>query len=107
MMLYRITRAKISPSAPTLLTPAAPTERFCGLIILPMTPPEELVPAVRIGLTLPSCCAVWAWSGPKRVFDEVSLPGRKTPTQPRTADTNGKMKPVLESAIAMLEVMPE
>jgi hypothetical protein len=23
-----------------------------------MTPPEELVPAVRIGLTLPSCCAV-------------------------------------------------
>src|SRR3981081_81433 len=107
MMLYRITRAKISPSAPTLLTPAAPTERFCGLIILPMTPPEELVPAVRIGLTLPSCCAVCAWSGPNKVFDEVALPGRNTRSQPRTADTNGKMKPVLDRAMAMLDVMPE
>src|ERR1700730_739114 len=96
----------MSPSEPTLFTPAAPTDRFCGLIILPITPPDELVPAVRIGL-MPSCCAVGAGRGPKSVFDDVSLPVRKTPSQPRKAATNGKMKPVLESAIAMLEVMPE
>src|SRR2546423_15722082 len=97
----------MSPSAPTLFTPAAPTDRFCGLIILPITPPDEFVPAVRIGLTLPSCCAVCAWRGPKRVLEDVSLPVRNTPSQPRKAATNGNMKPVLENAIARLEVMPE
>src|SRR2546421_8664808 len=97
----------MSPSAPTLFTPAAPTDRFCGLIILPITPPEELVPAVRIGLTLPSCCAVCAWSGPNRVFDDVSLPVRNTPSQPRNAATNGNITPVLANAIARLDVMPE
>src|SRR5256885_16775797 len=97
----------MSPSAPTLFTPAAPTDRFCGLIILPITPPDEFVPAVRIGLTLPSCCAVCACSGPNRVFDDVSLPVRNTPSQPRNAATKGKMYPVLEKAMARLEVIPE
>src|SRR5207245_10188424 len=97
----------MSPSAPTLFTPAAPTDRFCGLIILPITPPDEFVPAVRIGLTLPNCCAVCACSGPNKVLDEVSLPVRKTPSQPRNAATNGNMNPVLESAIALLAVRPE
>src|SRR5690348_8445532 len=97
----------MSPSAPTLFTPAAPTDRFCGLIILPITPPDELVPAVRMGLTLPSCCAVWACRGPNNVLDDVSLPVRNTPNQPMNAATNGKMKPVLDRAIARLEVMPE
>src|SRR5581483_5039717 len=98
-----MTRAKIAPSAPTLFTPAAPTERFCGLIILPMTPPDEFVPAVRMGLTFPSCCAVCACSGPNSVLDDVSLQVRKTPSQPRKAATNGKTNPVLEKAIARLE----
>src|SRR2546429_9017865 len=97
----------MSPSAPTLFTPAAPTDRFCGLIILPITPPDEFVPAVRIGLTLPSCCAVWACRGPNSVLDDVSLPVRKTPSQPRNAATNGKRKPGLENAVARLEVMAE
>src|SRR5205085_8097312 len=97
----------MSPSAPTLFTPAAPTDRFCGLIILPMTPPDELVPAVRIGLTLPSCWAVCAWRGPKRVLEEGSLPVRNTPSQPRNAATNGKTAPVLAKAMATVEVRPE
>src|SRR6267143_4062925 len=105
--LYPITLRKISPSAPTLFTPAAPTDRFCGLIILPITPPDELVPAVRIGLTLPSCWAVWAWRAPNNVFDDVSLPVRNTPSQPRKAATNGKMNPVLANARASDDVMPE
>src|SRR5260370_38759632 len=97
----------MSPSAPTLFTPAAPTERFCGLIILPITPPDEFVPAVRIGLTLCSCCAVCACRGPNSVFDDVSLPVRTTPSQPRQAATNGKTTPVLANAIARLDVIPE
>src|SRR5207247_11300946 len=97
----------MSPSAPTLFTPAAPTDRFCGLIILPITPPDELVPAVRIGLTLPNCCAGCACSGPNSVFDDVSLPVRNTPSQPRNAATNGKTNPVLEKTMARLAVMPE
>src|SRR5215472_11267779 len=97
----------MSPSAPTLLTPAAPTDRFCGLIILPITPPDELVPAVRIGDTLPSCCAVCACSGPNSVFDEVSEPVRNTPSQPMNAATNGNMNPVFDRAIASEDVMPE
>src|SRR3989442_15560929 len=97
----------MSPSDPTLFTPAAPTDRFCGLIILPITPPDELVPAVRIGLTLCSCCAVCACRGPNRVLDDVSRPVRNTPSQPRNAETNGNKSPVLEKAMARLEVMPE
>src|SRR2546425_4552863 len=100
-------RRKISPSAPTRLTPAAPTDRFCGLIILPITPPDELVPAVRIGLTLCSCCAVCACSGPNRVLDDVSLPGRNNPSQPTNAETNGNKSPGLEKAKARLEDMPQ
>src|SRR2546428_8551200 len=88
MRLERLPRRKIWPSEPTLFTPAAPTDRFCGLIILPITPPDELVPAVRMGLTLPSCWAVCAWSGPNRVFEEGSLPVRNTPSHPRNAATN-------------------
>src|SRR2546425_6720316 len=97
----------MSPSAPTLFTPAAPTDRFCGLIILPITPPDEFVAAVRIGLTLCSCWAVCAWSGPNNVFDDVSLPVRNTPSHPRNAATNGNTKPVFEKAMARLDVMPE
>src|SRR5258706_8812487 len=92
--LYPITRRKISPSAPTLFTPAAPTERFCGLIILPITPPDELVPAVRIGLW-PSCCAVCAFRGPNNLVDDLSLPGRKTANQTRKQAINGKNKAAL------------
>ena len=101
-----MTRRKISPSRPTAPTPAAPTERFCGLIILPMTPPELLVAAMRMG-SRPATFAVVAWSGPKSVFDEVSLPVRKTPSMPMKAEKNGKRTPVSARARAIEDVMPE
>src|SRR5436853_7717377 len=92
-------RRKISPSAPTRLTPAAPTERFCGLIILPITPPEELVPAVRMGFRgcppITICWAAWACIGPKSVLDAVSLPVEKTPSAPTDAQKEGKNPPAL------------
>src|SRR5438552_14215128 len=95
----------MSPSAPTLFTPAAPTDRFCGLIILPITPPDEFVAAVRIGLTLCSCWAVCAWSGPSSVFVDVSRPVRNTRSDPRKVATNGNTHPVLEKERAAMEVM--
>src|SRR2546428_14080429 len=103
MRLERLPRRKIWPSEPTLFTPAAPTDRFCGLIILPITPPDELVPAVRMGLTLPSCWAVCAWSGPNRGLEEGWLPVRNTPSHPRNAATNRNPTPILERGRARLD----
>ena len=104
--LWKITRLKISPSRPTAPTPAAPTDRFCGLIILPITPAELLVAPIRIGSS-PDTRAVVACSGPNNVFDEVSLPVRNTPSIPSHAEKNGNSHPVAASASAIDEVMPE
>src|SRR6185369_5954524 len=98
-----MTLARISPSRPTAPTPAAPTDRFCGLIILPITPAELLVAHIRIGFS-PATLAVVACSGPKSVFDEVSLPVRKTPSMPRNAEKKGKSQPVRASASAIDDV---
>src|SRR5687767_12484136 len=106
MRLWTMTRLKISPSRPTAPTPAAPTDRFCGLIILPMTPAELLVAPIRIGSS-PDTRAVVACSGPNNVFDDVSLPVRNTPSIPSHAEKNGNHHPVAASASAIDEVMPE
>ena len=106
MRLWTITLQKISPSRPTAPTPAAPTDRFCGLIILPMTPAELLVAPIRIGSS-PDTFAVVACSGPNNVFDDVSLPVRNTPSIPSHAEKNGNSHPVAASASAIDEVMPE
>ncbi len=105
-MLWKTTRARISPSRPTAPTPAAPTDRFCGLIIFPITPAELLVAAIRIGFIAASF-AVVACSGPNKVFDEVSLPVRNTPIMPSHAAKNGNNTPVLASASAIDDVIPE
>ena len=41
------------------------------------------------------------------MLDDVSLPVRNTPSQPRKAATKGKTNPVFEKAMARLDVMPE
>ena len=104
--LCKITFDRISPSRPTAPTPAAPTDRFCGLIIFPITPAELLVAAISTGSS-PDSFAVVACSGPKSVFDEVSLPVRNTPIMPSHAAKNGKRTPVFASASAIDEVIPE
>ena len=104
--LWTTTCLRISPSRPTAPTPAAPTERFCGLIILPMTPAELFVAPIRIGSS-PVTLAVVACSGPNRVFDDVSLPVRKTPIMPSHAEKNGNHQPVFASANAIDDVIPE
>ena len=49
--------------------------------------------SIRIGSS-PDTFAVVACSGPNRVFDDVSLPVRNTPSMPSHAEKNGNMIPV-------------
>jgi hypothetical protein len=62
-----------SPSRPTMPTAAVATARFCGEIILPSTPPDELAAASRMGERCVDFAAV-VWSTPKRAFEDVSEP---------------------------------
>src|ERR687890_2249678 len=59
-----------SPSLPWRPVALVPTARFCGLIILPRTPPEELAPTVRLGFN-PSCWAVTFWRLANSALEEV------------------------------------
>jgi hypothetical protein len=70
----------------------APVEMFCGEIILPITPPEELAAAISTG-DRPSLRAATTCRLPNRALPEVSLPDRNTATQPRKADSSGKTAP--------------
>src|SRR5215203_5988539 len=63
------TRRKRSPSLPWRPVALVPTARFCGEIIFPRTPPEELAPTVRLGLRL-SCWAVTFCRLANRAFEE-------------------------------------
>ena len=65
---------------------------FCGEIILPITPPEELVAAISTGFS-PSWLAATTCRLPNRALPEVSLPDRNTATQPRKAETSGNTGP--------------
>src|ERR1700684_1536802 len=84
--------ANTTPSLPLSSVVATPVEIFCGEIILPITPPDELVAAIRIGLRL-SWLAATTWRLPNSALPDVSLPERNTATQPRNADTSGKNAP--------------
>src|ERR687893_282571 len=75
------TRRSRSPSFPCRPVELVPTARFCGLIIFPNTPPEELAPTARTGLT-PICWAVTFCRLAKRAFAEVSEPVSATPSHP-------------------------
>ena len=58
---------------------------FCGEIILPITPPEELAAANSTGLRS-SCLAATTCRLPNSALPEVSLPDSETATQPRNGD---------------------
>jgi hypothetical protein len=78
---------------------------LCASIIFPMTPPELLEAAARIGET-PTCCAVICCRLPKRTLLEVSLPVSATPSQPRSGEKKGKRTPVLAKARPMVASRP-
>ena len=54
----------------------------CASIILPITPPVELVATIRISFRC-SCWAVMRCRLPNSAFEAVSEPVRNTPSQPR------------------------
>ena len=100
------TKRKMEPSWPTWLVAAVAMVMDWASIILPMTPPAELVAAIRTGLRS-SCCAVIFCRPPKRTFEEVSLPVRATPSQPMNAPKKGKNQPVRVKARPRTASMPE
>src|SRR5665648_1287579 len=69
----RNTKRRIEPSWPNQLVAVEATTIDCASIILPMTPPDELAAAIRIGLR-PSCSDVIFCRLPNRMFDAVSEP---------------------------------
>ena len=72
---------------------AEATATLVRLIILPITPPAELVAAMRAGFR-PRRPAVTTCRLPKSALEEVSDPVRKTPIQPRRALKKGKAAPL-------------
>src|SRR5215216_3860260 len=91
-MLHPSTLRKMSPSRPPRPTAAAPIARFCGEIILPSTPPEELAAASSVGERFAFCAAA-TWSVPKSEFDDVSDPVTATPSHPMIGDRNASAPP--------------
>ena len=81
-----------SPSCPARPTAAAPIARFCGEIIFPSTPPEELAAASSVGSS-PASLAACTWSAPNSEFDDVSDPVTATPSQPMIDDRNARTPP--------------
>ena len=89
--------ASTRPSLPFRSVTETPVAIFCGEIILPITPPDELQAAIRIGLRF-SCRAATTCRLPNRALPEVSLPDRNTATHPRKADSIGKAGPTEATA---------
>src|SRR5436305_15013468 len=82
------TNRRIEPSWPNQLVAVEATTIDCASIILPMTPPDELAPLIRIG-DRPSCSEVIFCKPPNRTFDVVSVPVSATPRQPSNVPHNG------------------
>ena len=76
------------------------------LIILPITPPAEFAAAISTGFC-PSFSAVTTCKVPNSALAEVSLPVRKTPSQPSSALKNGNSTPVAAKASPSVAVAPE
>src|ERR1700682_3910911 len=80
------------PSCPYQLVAVEATTIEWALIILPMTPPEELAALIRIGEML-SCSEVIFCRLPNRMLDAVSDPVSATPNQPSSVPKNGYNTP--------------
>src|SRR5215813_10963170 len=82
------TNRRIKPSCPNQLVAVDATTIDFASIILPMTPPEELAAAIRIG-DKPSCSEVIFCKPPNSTFEAVSEPVNATPSQPSKVPKNG------------------
>src|ERR1700681_318392 len=82
------TNRKIVPSWPYQLVTVEATTIDCASIILPMTPPDELAAAIRIG-EMPSCAEVIFCRLPNNMLEAVSEPVSATPSQPSKVPKKG------------------
>ena len=80
--------------------------RFCGEIIFPSTPPDELAAAIRVG-DRPASLAAVTCRAPKSAFDDVSEPVIATPSQPSAAETKAKALPAPASHSPSVAVWPD
>ena len=92
-MLCLKVRANTSPSWPLRSVTETPVAMFCGEIILPITPPEELVAAISTGLR-PSWLAATTCRLPNRALPRCRCPTGTPPPSPRKAESSGKRKPI-------------
>src|SRR5271156_7002218 len=86
-------RANTAPSLPLRSVTDTPVAMFCGEIILPRTPPEELVAANSRGFKC-SCRAATTCKLPKSALPEVSLPDKNTAIHPRKGENKTNHRPV-------------
>src|SRR6478735_9567084 len=85
---WKNTKRRIDPSCPNQLVAVDATTIDCASIILPMTPPDELAAAIRMG-ERPSCSEVTFCRLPNRMFEAVSDPVKATPSQPSKVPKKG------------------
>ncbi len=78
----------------------------CASIILPITPPDELAAAIRIG-DRPSCCEVIFCKLPNSTFEAVSDPVSATPSQPSSVPKKGYSTPVAAKARPSVASTPD
>ena len=101
-----VNRNSLPSSAVVIPVAATATAMLWGETIFPITPAAEFTEAISTGLRC-SAVAVTTWRLPKSALADVSLPVRKTPSQPSTALKNGNAGPVAASASPSVDVMPE
>ena len=92
-MLHSTVLRNRSASRPTMPTAVAAIVRFCGLIILPTTPPEVFAATSRVG-SIPASLAAVCCRVANSALAEVSEPVTAVPSQPRMGDRNANAAPV-------------
>src|ERR1700722_3775122 len=82
------TKRRMRASPPCQLVAATATTMEEMQIILPITPPVELEPAIRIE-EIPNWCEVPICNPPNRMWAAVSEPVAATPSQPSMVPKKG------------------
>src|ERR1700761_1450456 len=91
------TKRRIEPSWPYQLVAVEATTIDWASIILPITPPDELAAAIRIG-DRPNCSDVIFCRLPNSTLEAVSDPVSATPNQPSSVPKKGYSTPVAAKA---------
>src|SRR6195952_1791359 len=100
------TNLRIVPSCPNQLVAVDATTMDCASIILPITPPDELAAAIRIGDS-PSCSDVIFCKLPNSTFEAVSDPVSATPNHPSSVPKKGYNTPVAANARPSVASTPD